>query len=189
MKKMIFGFIAGVAVGVFGAYKYLDNQYKKRIEEEIESVKDIFSKRVEHEKEKNEQLEEELEEAVDLIKTSMCTNKTDYTHFSKKDDPILSKPDANPEPYEITEEEFGDHMYYTKSNLLYFTDGILAEEMNFDKIGSLQDPTWSSLLSMFESNEDADVMWVRDERLKVDYEICRDYRTYEEVLKMPPYHM
>lgn len=189
MKKMIFSFIAGIAIGAVGAYKYLDIQYNKRMEEEIASIKDIFSKRVEHEKEKNEKLEEELEEATDLIQNEGYTNKTDYTHFSKKEDPILSKQDVNPEPYEIAEAEFGDHIYYTKSNLLYFTDGILAEEMDFDQIGSDQDPSWSSLLSNFKYNEDVDVMWARDERLKVDYEICRDYRTYEEALKMPPYHM
>lgn len=47
-SKVIFcsGFVCGAMVGAIGIWKYVENKYERIAQEEIDSVKNVYSKRV-----------------------------------------------------------------------------------------------------------------------------------------------
>lgn len=87
-------------------------------------------------------------------------------------------------PYVITPEDFScSPPGYNAQTLDYFSDGVLADdwgvkldvdetigEENVDRFGEYVD----------------DILHIRNERTEIDYEVTRDPRTYDEVVRMNP---
>ena len=83
-------------------------------------------------------------------------------------------------PYIITPEEFSDSDYNTET-LSYWADGVVTdidnERLTDDQI---EDLIGEDSLSHFGEYED-DSVFVRNDRLRTDYEILADTRRYGEV--------
>ena len=88
------------------------------------------------------------------------------------------------EPYIIIPEEFGGIQEYEQISLIYYSDGILTDDMD-DIIEDFDSTVGEDFASHFGEYED-DSVFVRNDRLKCDYEILRDYRTYEKVVGREP---
>lgn len=88
------------------------------------------------------------------------------------------------EPYVISTDEYAAMDGYEASTLTYFRDGILADE-NYDMITDIEDTIGNALERMDQYGEDC--VYVRNERLRMDYEVVRNMRTYREILKQKPY--
>lgn len=74
-------------------------------------------------------------------------------------------------PYVISPEEFvSEHKEYDKTTLMYFTDGILLEEMSREIIPDIESAIGSESLNHFGEYED-DVVYVRNERISTDFEV------------------
>lgn len=86
-------------------------------------------------------------------------------------------------PYVISPEEFGIYdEEYERISLTYFSDGILADDANNElSKEEIEDLVGLDSITHFGEHED-DAVHVRNDRLKTDYEILRDLRTYEEVV-------
>lgn len=82
-------------------------------------------------------------------------------------------------PYVIPPDEF-DMMDYDTSSLTYYSDGILVDECN-NKIDDIDDVIGLESLDHFGEYED-DSVFVRNDKLKIDYEILLDVRKYEDAL-------
>lgn len=79
------------------------------------------------------------------------------------------------EPYLITEDEFSnENKDFDKVTLTYFTwEDVLVDEDN-EVIMSVENDIWQRALSMFGSDPDnpnTEAVFVRDDKLKIDYEI------------------
>lgn len=81
------------------------------------------------------------------------------------------------EPYVIPPEEFGECGYAIVSLTMY-TDGLVANEKN-KLIRNVDELIGEDSLTHFGEYEE-DSVFVRNDRRKIDYEILKDYRTYEE---------
>ena len=179
----IFGAVAGTALGYYIA--------RQRCEEEIESVKEAFREDSEHgepcakcddtdEKASESEIRPAVKEAIDYMNT---VRKAGY---SVAPDPIDDDSDASDIPYEITPNEFGD-IDYEEVELVMFADDVLADGDTYDKIEDIDNVVGEDNLLKFGHYED-DRVCVRNDRLKCDYEIIRDERTYEQAYKtMYPY--
>lgn len=93
------------------------------------------------------------------------------------------------EPYVISIDEFGEEMvHFDKLTIYYYEeDDTLADEQ--EEI--IDDPNAivgdESLTRFGDKSDDSDIVYVRNERISVDYEVIRLHKSYQEsVLGMPP---
>ena len=164
-------FVAGAAVGALATYKVVKTKYERIAQEEIDSVKAVFGRRVE-----TQQPEEVEEPSVEDCKEVIaeCGYSAEPTIKKGCEDVDL--------PYVISPDEYGDFDNYDLVSLTYYSDGILtdsADEPILDE--DLDDFVGRDFANHFGEYED-DSVFIRNDRLKIDYEILRDLRTYEDVV-------
>lgn len=183
-NKFIFPivFAAGAAIGSVVTWQFAKKKYEQIIQEEIDSVKETYSK-------KNEEPVEE-KSTINFLESE---SKIAYGKFPEgtieENDSITStyseREEFAEEPYVIPPEEFGEADGYSELSFTFYADQILTDENDrviedVDRIVGVE-----SLNHFGEYEEDA--IHVRNERLRCDYEILLDPRKYDDVLKENPY--
>lgn len=87
-------------------------------------------------------------------------------------------------PYVISAEDFNSSPPgYNAQPLDYFTDGVLADGWGMPL--DIEETIGEEALDHFGEEQD-DIIYVRNERNEIDYEVTKDPRTYEEVRRMNP---
>lgn len=192
----VFGFVLGAGVGVLAISKYVEKKYRDIANEEIESVKNKFTIP------KNESTE-----TVD-VKTQTCDdiiNKNRYaTNDVEPDDEFLNGQDHydteecesvendvdvhgqcfdkkdSKDPFVISPEEFGEleDEGYQCISLMFYTDGVLADDMG-DVVTDIRATVGNGSLDSFGEYDD-DCVYVRNSYRKCDYEILRSEKSYSE---------
>lgn len=176
-------FACGAAVGSVITWKILKEKYARIAQEEINEVREHFAKRlkelgsekettdeVKSERNFNDVSEEEVErdQYVDVLKN---------TGYANKEVEFMAK------PYVISPDMFGENGdEYETISLTYYADGVLADDMD-EPIDDIDDIVGKDSLNHFGEYED-DSVFVRNERMRCDYEILRDTRKYSEVKKL-----
>lgn len=175
MSKGVTGilcFCVGSFAGFMAANKLLKDKYEQLVQDEIDSVKAAFHK-------ERPQPDETKPTKEERTAYSRYTAKLGYT---KETEP---KPEI--EPRVISPDEFGDQDGYDEISLTYYSDGTVTDDadrpMSEDEI---RETVGKDSLNHFGEYED-DSVFVRNDRLKADYEILLDRRTYADVLKEKPY--
>lgn len=167
--KSIMIFAIGASAGAIVTWKLIKDKYKKIAQEEIDSVKEVyFTKKAENKNPSvdNKAIKDYSKLTADLGYTSTETKK------EVKEEKPLNK------PYIISPDEFGENEYDIVS-LNYYADGVLADD--FDVIiDDVESTVGTDSLTHFGEYED-DSVFVRNDELKIDYEILRDTRKFEEV--------
>lgn len=167
-------FTAGAVIGSIATWVLVKTKYERIANEEIESVKAVYSKK--DVAQKNEVLDEkpsiyETKEYLEKIKENgYCTEK------NKEE----GEPNMNDGPYVISPDEFGNRDDHTCVSLSYYADGILADDWDTVVLDPIEE-VGPDIASHFGEYEE-DTVFIRNEKLKVDYEICRDLRTFAEVM-------
>lgn len=180
MNTVIFAVVA--AVGSAVTWKLVKDKYEKLAQEEIDSVKEVFSKRKSETESQDETEEPEtgkdvmskdstIVEYADLLRKQGYNNNLNKKGKEKESDEMK-------EPYVITPDEFVDGEEYEKITLIYYADNVLADEDD-DLVNNVEDIIGDALSHFGEYEEDA--VYVRNEQLRAEYEILKDLRTYAEV--------
>lgn len=156
MKNVLI-FLAGGIVGAIGVKLLLEEKYKKLAQEEIDSVKEAFSRRTSL---VNEKEESGIADAKNL------TNKAGYTETDSTENKV----------YRIDPEVFGELDEYTQSSLTYYADGVLTDEYD-EPIDDIEETVGVENLKHFEE----DALYIRNSGLRCDYEILKDMRAYHSV--------
>lgn len=87
-------------------------------------------------------------------------------------------------PYVITPEDFScSPPGYNAQTLDYFSDGVLADDWGVKL--DVDETIGEENLDRFGEYTD-DILYIRNERTEIDYEVTRDPRTYDEVVRMNP---
>ena len=81
-------------------------------------------------------------------------------------------------PYVISPYDFGEADGYEQVELTYYADGTLEDE-NYDLVTDVDEMIGTQSLYTFGEYED-DAVFVRNDHLRIDFQILKDYRTYEE---------
>ena len=176
VKEIIF-FGAGSAAGFLLARKLLTEKYMRIAQEEIDSVKAHFSFR--NEKTEKEKPKPEKEQPA---------NYRQYTaELGYRDKDETLPPASESRPRVISPDEFGDRDGYDQISLTYYADKTLTDDRDhaMDE-EEIEDTVGKENLTHFGEYE-PDSVFVRNDRLKADYEILLDTRTYAEVLQEKPY--
>ena len=175
-------FAVGAAAGVAATWKFFEEKYARIAQEEIDSVKEVFSKR-DRKEVQPEKTEPVVEATIENPKETIAMNKKasaiiDYSGYSSSQD---EKPEE-PKPYVIPPEAFGEleEEGYTNVSLTFCSDQIVIDDNN-DILEDVNDVIGFDSLSHFGEYED-DAVYVRNDKLRCDYEILLDQRTSEQYI-------
>lgn len=200
MSQKGFYFAIGAAVGAIVGCVLTKNYYKKRSDEEIESVKEHYRSKMKlnfidnSEERKHELTEEKSNMSSDMEKYPKFSEK-DYTRYSElsgiyqSDEALINeqnekytkKEEVIPMkmPYIIMPEEVGDKDYGI-STMYYFQDGILTD----DNENPIEDP--ADLIGEIDVEDhfgeyEDDTVYIRNDDMETDFEICADTRNFSEL--------
>jgi len=200
--KTAAAFLLGAAGGSAATWYILKDMYVKQSEEDIGSVKAAFRKQ---EKKLEEQIKEltmklglENVQAPSVLADDKIPDKEDIMEYagrkygkyvqystsvnSSKNDISEKVPDNNPS-YVITPYEFGDLEEYRQISLMYYSDGILADE-NGVIIDDVEEIVGDALNHFGEYEDDS--VYCRNDEKRCDYEVLKDLRRYADVRKNLP---
>lgn len=182
-KHTFAAFLFGAAIGSVVTWYCVKDKYAQYANEEIESVKEMFSARNAKKEEKNPIPDNSGKDGESIAAYAKKLAEEGYTNYSNaetipEDKPVVKK------PYVIPPEEFGEAGYDRISFTLY-ADKVLADDGDMP-VEDVEGTVGIDSLSHFGEYED-DSVFVRNDRLKVDYEILLSQRTYAEVVESKPY--
>lgn len=182
-------FVLGAAVGSVVTWQYVKNKYEQIAQEEINSVKEVFLKKdpdvtVEV---KEADVRKRKEEKPGVVEYAARLQKEGYTNYAGMNAVEEGETETVEKPYVISPEEFGEFEDYEKISLTYYADQALADE-NDELVDDVEDIIGFESLTHFGEYED-DSVFVRNDRLKCDYEILMDSRLYSDVVKTMPHRV
>lgn len=187
MKKSFIGVLAFATGGIIGfvaADKIMKQKYEQIVQDEIDSIKAAFRKEPKA-LEKEEKTESENSDEETKLTEKERRRYSQYTAelgYTKEE-----KPAPVVKPRVISPDEFGYLDEYEQVSLTCYSDGTVADDddraMSKDEI---EETIGLDSLNHFGEYEE-DSVFVRNDRLKVDYEILSDQRSYAEILEEKPY--
>lgn len=202
MNKVLY-FVLGLGVGAAGSYFYLRTKFDQIAQDEINSVKEAYADKLDEiraglepepecdeEDEKGEKPVKLKHQKPDLMEFSKMVKKEGYRDYSTKtekpDDPAHQP--FNPDPYEITEEEYEELSdIYDKVSLIFYSDKVLAYESDDNVFEYTDERLTPDFDDHFQEGSDKEeVVYIRNDIEKVDYAIYKDNRTYKEVTGNEP---
>ena len=178
-------FVAGAVVGGIATWQYTKKKYEQIAQEEIDSVKEVF-KTINEEKRSIRDWSEYEDDGKedDENEEQHRANVTSYKNL------LVSNGYSNPSPstqipvdraYVIKPDEFGEFEDYETISLFYTEDGVLLD----DRYERVDDPDFTISMESLDhiGDYEDDCVHVRNDRLKADYEILVEERTYSEILR------
>ncbi len=177
-------FAAGAATGAAVAWKVTKTKCEKIAQEEIESVKKTYGDIVDainNIPESYNMTREEFDEFMEPD-TPSEEEKTEYRNIVKEyAEGGETSMDVGTKPYMITYDEFGDIDEYDTCTLTYYADGVLVDNWG-SVIEDISNTVGDDFDNHFDEDEDEpDTVYVRNKRLKTDYEINRDVSAYADL--------
>ena len=194
----VLAFAAGAAIGSAVTWKIVKTKYDNLIQEEIDSVKQVFAESFASSQEQEDDcLEESDEEPSSSTTSQICweeledldeeseEDESDYSrqeyeklvsnYTNEKGGPeYMAKNDAKA-PYVIAPLDFGELDDYKTFELTYYADNVLEDE-DYNIVNDADELLGPKALTTFGEYED-DAVFVRNERLQADFQILKDYRT------------
>lgn len=168
-------FSIGAAVGAAVTYELVR---KKQAEEQVEvTFSDISERR--RRKTAEEIIQEKREKAGEYADICMEHGYIDYSGRSKEEVRRTVEKNVGDVPYVISPEELGNLPDYETITLTYYADGALTDDTD-ELVEDVEETVGLDSLNHFGEYED-DTVCVRNDRLRADFEILRDERTYESV--------
>jgi hypothetical protein len=168
----------GAAVGSIITWKICKEKYEQIAQEEIASVKEVFSERLKK-MNTSEPEETEIDDSDTDEEVAYIDIAKEYSTSSIENKDEKEKLMGN--PYVISPDKFGEEEEYECLTYTYYADGILADGSEYvveDVDGCVGR---DSLRHFGENEDDADSVFVRNDKTKCYYEILRDFRRYTDI--------
>lgn len=175
-------FVGGASMGAAIAWQVTKNYYAKRAQEEIESVKEVFSKKFAEDVGEENKVEEKsrvIKDKPSLEEYAKILNEKKYRPTDYYGEGDADETDDE-EPEVITPDEFGQLDYETVY-LTYYADSVLATELD-DVIEDIGGTIGQRSILHFGEYED-EIVHVRNHQLRTDYEVTLDSRSFYEDIK------
>jgi hypothetical protein len=181
--KCTIAFLIGATTGSLTVWKLLKTKYERIAQEEIDSVKEVFSKRKINDESVEQEAEVEKTEEPNNVMREYYEYSTSYGNEKQQEE----KKEPMARPYVISPSEFGEFDDYERISFTYYADHVLTDEDD-DLVEDIEGSVGFDSLNHFGEYED-DSVHVRNDRLKCDYEILRDNRRYSDVINKKPHLM
>ena len=181
--KNVIVFLLGATIGSIVTWKLVETKYKQLAQEEIDSVKNAFQDKEIDGPDSNDESEEEEERPT--FTASQKPDLDEYVSLLKRGGYVKTDEKRIDKPYVITPESYGEFDEYELISLTYYADKILADDGD-ELVEDIDNVVGFDSLTRFGEYAE-DCVYVRNDRLKCDYEILMDLRTYVDVIKNLPY--
>ena len=200
-------FAAGAAIGSAVTWKIVKTRYERIVQEEIVSVKTAFNDMLAIRCDDDES----IEDSADEEKPSSQQGRIDWSELEDLDEDDDEEYEDEPnehdfaeyeqltsnysnekggvnnmakEPYIIAPYDFGEEDGYHTIELTYYADDILEDD-SYNIVTDRDELIGPKALYTFGEYED-DAVFVRNEHLRTDFQILKDYRTYAEARSISP---
>lgn len=172
MNKL-FIFAAGAVIGSIVTWKLVKDKYARIAQEEIDSVKEVFSRRNKLDEPVEEKNEEPVPTSEEVVKYKNIINSCGYSAVERVET-------MHDKPYVIEPGVFGEDSDYETVSLSYYADGVLTDENNcIIDPGEIESLIGEESLDHFGEYEE-DSVFVRNEERKTDYEILAIQNNYDD---------
>ena len=195
--SFISGAISGSVVSIIFVKKKWQKEFDDKRNEMIsyyEKEKEKVKRELPEKKEEPEEVQldkpEQSEKEKSVEESERIIQKFNYAKIStpertKNESPILNDSEYSKDPYEIDGREFGTQEMYGMVTLYLYDDGeLLTEKYELLSDDDIENYIGSKMLEKFATKRDADPeldsFYVRNDRLKTDYEILIESGRYEE---------
>ncbi len=200
-------FAAGAAIGSAVTWKVVKTKYEQIAREEIESVKEAFADRLaDIQGETSEQtVENESDEDTGRSEQIDWDKLEDLDEEDEEEEYVPTRDDLNEyatlassytnekggakkmerAPYVIAPYDFGELDGYSQIELTYYEGDDTLEDDEYNIITDRDELLGPKALTTFGEYED-DAVFVRNERLRTDFQILKDPRTYKEARSIGP---
>lgn len=195
-------FAAGAAIGSVVTWKLVKTKYERIAQEEADAFSEAYTNMLadmhgqnttdEDEGESDESHErtkqidwselEDLEEEDDDDRNEYARLVERYNNEKGGAENMASN--IAKAPYVISPYDFGELDDYKQFELTYYIDGTLEDE-DYNIVTDVDELIGTDALNTFGEYED-DAVFVRNEKLCADFQILKDYRTYEEARSVGP---
>lgn len=168
--KYVLAFALGAGVGSLVTWKVLGAKYDKLVQEEVKSVKKHLGMRNTDDSQDTDlpfEYDEDTDES-EALKPIM----REYGQVEQND---------IPRPYVIHPTQFGTHSTYETRSLKCFADRVVTDT-DENIIEDVENLIGDESLDHFGEYE-MDSVFVRNDRLKCDFEILLDVRRYSDIKK------
>lgn len=191
-------FAAGLGIGFFAGKKFYQEKYRKMADEDIASVNEMTTRRINEMKQAIMDVDADEEENVEISTTEDIEDISDeelktnerivmqYNKAVKKEgevESIRQKP-TKAMIYVISEEEYMEEGDYDKVSLEYFEgDKTLVDDRDIP----VDDPDaiiGEGTLDDFVISDDAE-MYVRNDNISIDYELTKSEGSYRDYIEGP----
>lgn len=174
----------GAAIGSAVTYELVYRQCMQMADDEINEMREYYEKKYKTDDSEDSKVEEK-EEPEEPAKVN--TQKPSLQEYAAKikdlqydeENEEEEGDDMNTEPYVISPDEFGEKYDHDPVSLTYYSDSVLTDD--WDEV--IQDPealVGEDFASHFGEYED-DSVFIRNDKLKKDYEILLDHRKFSEI--------
>lgn len=179
MNKLgiIFAFGLGATAGSVVTWLVLKKKYLQELQEEVEAYRSVYSNRYAGPQQSDEEAADDDTEAVGV-------NDAEFNQLLKRyDKGAINKDDEEygVKPYVIPPEDFDTLTGYDIVSYTYYADGVLVDD-DENVVEDIEGTIGRDALKTFGQYED-DSVFVRNEKLKIDYEILADIRKFSDVVK------
>lgn len=199
MKNVIkigLAFVAGLTAGAIAMKKYYESKYDFEEEcEEVEEDKEVEEDNVNQEKEDKTE-EKDTEIKIEEKEIKICESNKDEFNRILADmryrneietmeilgEDFISKPFDPDYPYRIRSDEFMEHDDYESDDYTYFADGYVTDSMGMP----ISDEDVARTIGVdfedyFINDDSLDELFIRNDRLKMDFSIARDLDNFVDV--------
>ena len=202
------GLAVGTAVGFYFGHKWNKEKIKaevfKESEAEVEKIRELYQQKtiaaepkptVEEVMEQRGYSTAVVEEPTRPLKAPVPIHDTPHVAYATNEEAREAQKNADwnyPEelqnrsedhPYVIHQDEFkqGESGYDQTTYTWYAVDEIMVEEGSKDPLTDIDFSVGLENLNRFgHGTDDVDVVFVRNDKLELEYEICRLHSSYEE---------
>lgn len=180
LSKIII-FTAGAVIGSAVTWKLVKTKYEQLAQEEINSVRDYYSCREADKNTEEDSAEESDETDTGMEEYEQIVRGANYVAYQNE------KLKEGKEVYGdyiklIDPDEYGESDFATESLDYYEGDGVLVDAYG-DVIDDPDEIVGEDFASHFGAygERDKDTVFIRNEKLEIDYEILRNVGSYSEV--------
>lgn len=197
----VLAFATGAAIGSVVTWKVVKDKYERLVQEEIASVKDAFADRIDDSQEETDYNDEtdaepngaskqiNWDELEDLEEEDEASDEEDTNDYERVVNNYTNKKGGAEEvylaPYVIAPYDFGELDGYSQIELTYYEGDDTLEDDEYNIINDRDELIGPQALTTFGEYED-DAVFVRNERLKADFQILKDYRSYKDARSVGP---
>lgn len=176
--KNVLIFTLGAAAGAVVSWKLLETRFEEKLTETLELEREAFDKRLKLRDEiiNSEYSTENASEKVAMIQEKTAELAYDLGYSLEETKNMAGK------PHVIPYENFDTLEDYTIDSLTYYEgDGVLSDDF-LNPVEDIENTVGLDFASHFGKDEhDPDAIYIRNDRLKTDYEILLDTGKFSDV--------